>query len=486
MSIGARSIRAGAVLVAALLGGCAAVPSGAGFDEVRATVAERTGGQRVRWNHGSEADATVAEEVRSLFANELTADEAVQVALLNNRGLQAVYEDLTVAQADLVAAGLLQNPVFDAEVRFAEGGGGTGLELAVVQEFLGVFQIPLRKKIAAAAFEATKLRVAGEVIELAAEVRESYYDLQAARQLLEMRRTVLEASEVAYEMAKRLHAAGNITDLSLNLERAAFEQAKLDLAAAEYEVIARRERLTALMGLWGEDASSWQVAERLPEPGDLDEEPQIEGLERQAVANSLELGAIRHDIEGAGRVLGLNRTFGLVPELEAGAIGEREGEDGAWAVGPVFSLPIPLFNQGQPAVAAAQAELRRARAQYVATAVELRSAVRAAAALLQNARARVAYYRRVVLPLRAQIVEQSQLQYNAMQIGPFQLLQARQQQIEAGAQYIEALREYWQAGSALGVLQSGRFRRPGQGSTVSPAGLGAGGAMRGGGGEAGH
>ena len=484
MSKSARFIRAGALLVTALLGGCATVPSGAGFDEVRATVAERTGGQRVRWNQGSEADSTVAEEVGSLLTDELTADEAVQVALLNNQGLQATYEDLMVAQADLVAAGLLENPIFDAEVRFPEGGGGAGLELAVVQEFLSVFQIPLRKKIAAAAFEATKLRVAGEVIELAAEVRDAYFDLQAARQLLEMRQTVLEASEAAYEVAKRLHAAGNITDLSLNLERAAFEQAKLDLAAAEYEVIARRERLTALMGLWGRDAGAWQVAQRLPEPGDSSEEVKLAGLEREAVANSLELSAIRYNIDGAGRTLGLNRTFGLVPELELGAIGEREGEDGAWAVGPVFSLPIPLFNQGQPGVAAAQAELRRARAQYVATAVELRSAVRAAAALLQNARARVAYYKQVVLPLRAQILEQSQLQYNAMQIGPFQLLQARQQQIEAGAQYIEALREYWQARSAVGVLQSGRFRRAEGGGSVAPASGGGGGMT--GGGEAGH
>ena len=472
--------------MAGLLAGCAAVPRDAGFGDVRATVAERTGGKRVRWNQGTAADAAVAREVRSLLNGELTADEAVQIALLNNRGLQATYEDLMVAQADLVAAGLLANPVFDAEIRIHEGGEGIGGEYAIVQEFLGVFQIPLRRRVAAAAFEATKIRVAGAAIDLAADVREAYYDVQAARQLSEMRRTVLEASEASYEITKRLHAAGNITDLALNLERAAYEQAKLDVAAAEYEIIARRERLTSLMGLWGAGAGSWQVAERLPEPGDLSQELRAQGLERQVVANSLELGAIRQDIEAAGRVLGLNRTFGLLPDLELGASAEHEPE-GEWAAGPALSLPIPLFNQGQPAVAAARAELRRAKAEYVATAVELRSAARAAAALLQNARSRIAYYRQVVLPLRAQIVDQSQLQYNAMQIGPFQLLQARQQQIEAGAQYIEALREYWQARSAADVLLSGRFRRAGQGQPVAPAGLGVGGGMeRGGGGGSGE
>ncbi|MDQ3439455.1 MAG: TolC family protein, partial [Planctomycetota bacterium] len=104
------------LLSAALAGGCATVPREAGFPDVERTVAERTGGKRVHWNQGTVSDAAVAETVRAMLAKELTADEAVQVALLNNRNLQATYENLTIAQADLVAAGLLRNPVFDAEI----------------------------------------------------------------------------------------------------------------------------------------------------------------------------------------------------------------------------------------------------------------------------------------------------------------------------------------------------------------------------------
>lgn len=441
------------VLVSLVLTSCATVPQDAGFDEVRATIAERTGGASVSWHRGGEADAQVAEQLRSLWADgDFTAAEAVQVALLNNRRLQATYESLMVAQADLVAAGLLPNPLLESQVRFPEGGGRVGLEIAVVQEFLSIFQIPLRKKVAAASFEAAKQRVALEVVDVAGSVREAYYSLVAAKQLLELRGSVVDATEAAHAMAQRLYEAGNVTDLELNLQRVEYEQAKLNFADAEFEVIARRESLNRALGLWGPDANAWEVQTRLPEmPEMLDG---LEDLERRAVAESLALAATRHEIEATAGSLGLRRNFNVVPEASVGAVGERETE-GDWTFGPTMEMPIPLFDQGQPEVAAAVAELRRARARYFAEAVELRSAARAARALLQNTHSRVTYYQKVVLPLRAEVVEQTQLHYNAMQVGVFQLLDVRRQQIQAGVKYIEALREYWLAQSAMQTLLSG-------------------------------
>lgn len=140
--------------VAALgTGGCSAVQAGMGFDEVGKTVQERTG-KRVHWNQGTPADKAVADEVSALLRDELNAETAVQIALLNNRSLQATYEELNIAQADLVSAGLLRNPVFDAEIRIPTKGGGTGLDMAVVQDFIDILYIPLRKSIAGSAFEA--------------------------------------------------------------------------------------------------------------------------------------------------------------------------------------------------------------------------------------------------------------------------------------------------------------------------------------------
>lgn len=442
----------------AMVCGCATVPRAAGFPDVATAVAERTGGQRVHWTQGSSDDGAVRASVREMLQKELSAEEAVQVALLNNRSLQATYADLGVAQAEVVRAGLLKNPVFDGDLKFSADGGGTKVELAVAQDFLDVLMIPLRKRVAETAFEAAKLRVTGAVLDLAGRTRTAFYAHQAAEQVLELRRTVAAATGASYDLAQRLRKAGNITELDLAQERALHEQAKLDVAQGEAAVLDTRERLNVLMGLWGPDVA-WKAVTRLPDlPADGDV---TDGVERRAVERSLDLAVARNEVEAAARSLGIRRSFGLLPEAELGAAAERENE-GGWSAGPSVSLPIPLFDQGQTASATAGAELARARERFAATAVEVRSAARAGRNRVLAARARADYYRHVILPLRRQITEQTQLQFNAMQVGAFQLLQAKRDEVQAGVAYIEALRDYWVARGDLNQITSGRMADSGQ------------------------
>ncbi len=443
-------------ILALFAAGCASVPKEAGFPDVEKLVSERTGGARLRWDQARPEDQAVAAHIRELLEEELSADRAVEIALLNNRAVQAVYEDLSVAQADLVQAGLLSNPEVEAEIRFPLAGGGPGAELTLVESFLDLFTIPLRKRVAGAAFEAAKLRVAGAVLDLAGETRATFYAVLAAEELRAMRETVLSATEASYDMAKRIREAGNITDLDLALERAAHEESKIELAEAEVRLAVLRPRLDALMGVFG-DRTTWRLASRLP---DLpSEEMDLAGLERRAIERSLDLAGLRQEVIAAGERVGLARRFALFPFLELGASAEKELGEEAWGVGPAMSLPIPIFNQGQPAVAVARALLRRVDALRAAIAIEVRAAVRAARARTLAARERVQYYRQVLLPLRENIVEQTQLQYNAMQVGVFRLLEARREQIETGARYIRELREYWLARTELELLLAGRLRR---------------------------
>lgn len=437
--------------------GCATVQPRQGFEEVRTLVEDRME-QRIHWRTGGAEDQEVDRAIAALLAIPLHAEAAVQIALLNNRHLQATFEELNIAQADLVAAGLLRNPIFEAEIRFADA--GTSAEFSLVQEFLAIFQIPLRERIAAAAFAGAQAAVASTVLDLAGAVRESFYDYQAALQLIEMRQTVMAATEAALDLAQRMHDAGNITDRQFALERAQHEQAKLALAATEMLAAAGREQLNALMGVWGAD-TMWSAAARLPELPEDDGE--LDTIERAAIENSLDLAIRQREIEGLGERLGLERTFGLVPELETGVTSERE-HDGEWGVGPAVSLPLPIFNQGQPAVAVAAARLEQAQQQYYARAVEVRALARAARLRVLTARQRAIYYRDVILPLRQEIVEATQLEYNAMLIGAFELLQAKQAQIAAGAEYIESLRDYWIARTRLDQIRAGRAPSPaGQG-----------------------
>ncbi len=124
-----------------------------------------------------------------------------------------------------------------------------------------------------------------------------------------------------------------------------------------------------------------------------------------------------------------------------------------------MEVPLPFFDQGQGRRGRAAAELRRAQQEYYALAVRIRSAARAIENQTRAASDRAFYYRDILLPLHERIVNETQLQYNAMQLGVFELIRARDQQIEAAAGYVQALRDYWLARSDLEELLSGRLLR---------------------------
>src|SRR6266851_5656661 len=288
-----------------VLTGCATFDHRAGFSDV-STVVEARSGKRVVWNFGTELDEQTAQEVRALLHDTLTADGAVQVALLNNRDLQALYAELGVAQADLVQAGLLRNPVFDGNVRFLVGGGGPAkVDLDVALDFLEIFYLPLRKRVAAARFEEAKLQVTGAVLDFAATVQAAFYRYQADEQMLELLQTIVQA------LAPLL------------------EEAKLELRATEVAARQSREELNAVMGLWGPQ-TAWQSDRRLP---DTPAQPlQFEGLETRVLQQNLALASARQRIIVAGEQLGATRATALVPELSLGGHGEYE--DGVWNAGP--------------------------------------------------------------------------------------------------------------------------------------------------------
>ena len=432
--------------------GCASVNLKAGFAEVSAAVEERAATQ-IGWYRGTELDNEAAEKLRALLQRKLGADDAVQIATLNNRDLQAIYSDLGLAQADLVQAGLFRNPILDAALLFPLSGVRPDLQLTVVISFLDALYVPLRKRVAAAQFEEAKLRVTGAVLDLVAQVRRAFYEHQANEQMRELRETIVQALAASWDVSRRLREAGNITDLDLARDRAAAETSKLALRSAEIAARQSRERLNDLMGTWGEH-TGWEIDGRLP---DVPAEPlPVEGVERVALSRSIDLSQARQRIITAGHQLGYDRATALIPETEVGVEAEREE---GWKVGPVLSVPLPLFDQGQARVGRATTELRRTQQEYYALAVRIRATARAVRDRMLGERDRALYYRDILLPLQERIVNEAQLQYNAMQIGVFQLLRDRERQIETGAAYVEVLREYWLARTDLALISSGRLPR---------------------------
>jgi len=436
-----------------ILAGCASVPKDAGFKDVQRLTTDRTG-LVVEWNSHTTDDQSVAAKIREMLTHDLTAEQAAQIALLNNHHLQATLEDLGIAQADLVQAGLLKNPVFDLGVRFPDRSpAATYLDIAVAEDFLDIALLPARKKLAAGEFEAAKARVSDEVLTLVAETQSDFYAYQAARQMADLRRTIAQSAAASLEITKKLHDAGNVTDMDFANERAQNTRAKIDLADAEASATEAREKLTEQMGLWGADIN-WKAVSQLP--GIPSHDLQSANLESLAIRQRQDLAAAREEVIVQARTLGLTADYSFASELNVGPEFEHE-TDGQWRIGPTVSVPIPLFDQGQAKIARAQALLRQSHERYLALEVDVRSEVRMALSRLSIARNKAMLYHDEVLPAQKDVFQQTQLEYNGMYTGVFQLLAARRDQVDAASELIASLRDYWMARADLQRAVGGRL-----------------------------
>ena len=445
------------------LGGCAGKTGQPGFASVRQSIADRIGSD-LHWHAEPVPDEQAASEVERMLGNPLTADTAAQIALLNNRGIQALYHELEISHADVIQAGLLRNPIFDASVLFPLDGGNTEINLGIRLPLLEAFLVPARKRVGESRFGETETHVIARVMDLAHETRAAFFQAQAAQQHAALMEKRVLAVELAFDFARRLRQAGNITELELHKQRDHYEKARLELRRAESSRFGSRERLNRLMGLWGERID-WEIEGELPgiPAEELENGPDRIDLESRVVEASLDLESARQRIVTAGHELGIQNATALVPKLELGAEAERN-ED--WVMGPTLSFPIPLFDQGQARRARGRAHLRRAQESYTALAIHVRSHAREAYEQYASARDIVHYYQHVILPLRERIVNETELQYHAMRVGPLEMLLAKEQEIAAGIEYVHAMKDYWIARARIEQMLSGRV--PGDFNGMQP------------------
>jgi cobalt-zinc-cadmium efflux system outer membrane protein len=409
------------------------------FQSVQQSVQERSG-KTVRWEKDQAAHEQALQDARQLLRKPLTVDVAVQIALLNNRSLQATFEEIGLSAADLIEAATIPNPRFDLAIRFPDKPpSGTYIDYGAAIDFLSIIMIPLKKRVAKEQLEAAALRVADATLELVAQVKSAFYSLQASQQLLSRFRVIVDTNVASLDLAQRQHEAGNITDLALAQQQASYSRSRLDVASTEAEIRRDRERLNRLLGLWGAD-TDWQIAGELPEVPSSDFP--MRGLERLAISQRLDLQADYLQVTGQVTNLGLTKSFRLVGALDFGVNSERE-TDAQTRTGPTFAIELPIFNQGQARIARSEAALRQAQDKFEALAVDVRSQIRELRDELTSKREIARFYRDELLPGERRILKESLTQYNAMEIQNFELFSTKAEEARTEREYLEAVRDYW-------------------------------------------
>ena len=448
---------AGAAAAALALAGCASFSQHGGFGAVNQLTKERTG-RGAAWTR-SPADADTAQaRVVELLKEPLTVDAAVELALLNNRGLQASFYELGIAESDLVRAGRLSNPSF----RFGHirGGGATEIDRGVLFDVLGLLTMPLAMQVEQRRFEQAQYQAAFDAVGVATETRRAYFSAVAAQQLVQYDEQVKDAADASNELARRMVQAGNFNKLAQMRQQAFYGDATLQLARARHQAVAERERLVRLLGLSGEQLS-FTLPERLPE---LPKEPaEPKDAEQTAMTKRLDVLMAKRSTEAMAQSLGLTKATRMVNVLHAGYVNKSQtGEQ--LQQGYEIELELPLFDFGSARVARAEAAYMQSLNRIAEVAINARSEVRETYSAYRTAYDLAKHYRDDVVPLRKQISDENLLRYNGMLISVFELLADSRDQVTSVTGYVESLRDYWIAETNLQTALTGRS--PGAGNAM--------------------
>lgn len=425
-----------------VLSGCASASTKANLKQVNGIVQSQVAMDQSLVDPLNDTD--IQTEIEILLKKSLTVDSAVKIAVLNNPSLKASLADLGISRADLMQAGLLHNPVFSAKFRKSnESDVKTNTEFEVKQDVMDLLFWPLRKRVANTQFKQAEYELAQKIVDFIQEVRAQFYEWQAAEDTLAIRRDFYTAQESDWELAQRQKSAGNINNLVLFEHQAAWQQAKIDLKRSEQETMEVRERLMNLLGL---NSSQVEINNEEPLPEPANDQLALDDLEKKAIENRLDLAIKRQEIKTLEQSLTMAR-LGFVPSIEGGFNQEQE-TDGSRVKGPVVEAEVPVFDHKQADRLRIKSQIEKAQKELESMEAQARLEVRLAYGRLMTSWDVIATLKDEI-PVRQHIIKETLAHYNYMLKGVYELLRAKQDEINTQHDYIMALRDYWISRSEL-------------------------------------
>jgi outer membrane protein TolC len=442
------------LLALAVLGlsGCATFSPDSGMTAV-SDLTSQTINKDVAFVRTPEGADAANDSVRRLLSRTLSAEAAVQIALLNNKGLQAAYNELALAETDLVQESLPPNPVFSVS-RIA-GDGASEVERQVVGDILALATLPFRSDIARDRFRQAQLRAALATLRLAADVRRTYIRAVAANEIVVLLTDAKSTAESTAQLAFKLGETGSINKLDQAREQVFYAETTADLATAHQSATSARERLARLMGLW-DGGLDFRLPNQLPM---LPRRPLgLPSIEVDAVAHRIDLQIARLELTALAKSLRLTEAARFVTLLDLAGISRRtQDPEGApfreRGFGVLFQIPI--FDGGEVRVRQATETYNLAFNRLTERAVNVRSGARDAYRVYRSTYDIASHYQREILPLRKIITEEMQLRFSSMQVDIFALLTEARQRLASLRGAIDAKQKFFLAQAELQTAVNG-------------------------------
>ncbi|MFK4489390.1 TolC family protein [Bradyrhizobium sp. USDA 336] len=440
------------VLAALGLSGCAAFSPDSGMSAVSDLTSQAIN-KDVAFVRSAEGAAAVDARVRPLLSRTLSVDAAVEIALLNNKGLQAAYNELALAETELVEQSLPANPVF--AISRITGNGASEIERQVVGDILALATLPFRSEIARERFRGAQLRAALATLRLASDVRRAYVRAVAANEMVGLLTDAKATAESTAQLALKLGETGSLNKLDQAREQVFYAETTADLATARQMAGSARERLARLMGLW-DDGLDFRLPNQLPP---LPRRPlALPTIEADAVAHRLDLQIARLELAALAKALNLTEATRFVTLLDVAGISRRTQDP----EGPPFrergfdlTFQIPIFDGGEVRVRQAAETYNLAFNRLTERAVNVRSEARDAYRVYRSTYDIAGHYQREIIPLRKIITEEMQLRFSSMQVDIFALLTEARQRLAALRSAIDARQRFFLAQADLQTAVNG-------------------------------
>jgi cobalt-zinc-cadmium efflux system outer membrane protein len=379
-------------------------------------------------------------------AGPLTLQDLEERALARNPTIAQAAAAVQAAEGRRRQAGLKPNPSIGyrgSELTFDRLKAYRQIEHFMYLEQTFFTGRKLKHGQAVAQHERTQVEAGAEAQKQAVRnaVRGLYRDAQVAQRLVDVRGELARIAREAVTVSEELMNVGQADRPDLLEAEIEAERAELARVAAE----------NTRSGVWYVLAAVVGDPTLTPRPLAGDPERDVPTLDRETLAAAL--------VEGSPQIkaarAGVLREQAMVQRAGAGRFGDivllggigynsdKSHGLGGWVGGAEVSLPLPLFNRQQGAVAAARADATRAAAEVGRVEIELKARLAREFEGYQTAKGLVERYRSVVIP-KAQAAHQMYLErFKEMTAAYPQVLIAQRTLSQVKAEYLQALGRLW-------------------------------------------
>jgi cobalt-zinc-cadmium efflux system outer membrane protein len=370
--------------------------------------------------------------------------QALSLALMRNPQLESFSLEIRAREARIIQAGLLPNPGFELGINNVIGSGGIprSEEAQTIFSLAQLFQLSgkraKRVRLASEDRDLAKWDYESRRLDVLSEVNKAFVDTVAKQERVTLAEELVHLAEQSFDVVRSRVQAGKVSPIDETKAQAALFLVRIELLRARRELEAARKILAAT---WGSRAPAFtRVEGRLQLEAEilpfeqlsrhLDQNPDIARWDSEMEHRRASL-----TLEEANRIPDIILTGGIT---RFNATGEN---------GFVFglSMPIPVFNRNQGAIAEAKNRILKAQKERQAIFLRAQSGAAEAYQRLASAFEEGRTLRDQVLPSLQQAFDAVREGYFYGKFGFLDLLDSQRTLFESRARYLEALASYEKA-----------------------------------------